>query len=98
MTIKDIVADWLNAHGCDGLCIPDSCGCGFALGNNGLFPCGDPNMDECEAAKYNVQDGLYYPVADAKKTHCILCNGKGYIEQWGGEERDCPACKGKGWK
>lgn len=46
-TVLEIVADYLRAHGHDGLCNPEiECGCG--LGD--LAPCGDYCPSECVPA------------------------------------------------
>lgn len=44
MTVKEITAEWLKAHGYDGLCNDNECGC--FVGD--LMPCGDPG-EHCEA-------------------------------------------------
>lgn len=44
MTVKEIVADWLKAHDCEGLYSED-CGCKL----DDLMPCGEPNFN-CVAA------------------------------------------------
>jgi len=45
MTIKEIVADWLKEHGCDGLCSREPCGCS----QDDLLSCGSL-YDDCLAA------------------------------------------------
>ena len=44
MTVKEIVADWLKEHGCEGLC-DDDCGCVL----DDLMPCGG-EYGKCVAA------------------------------------------------
>ena len=42
MTVREIVIDWLKAHGCDGLCHCDSeCGCRL----DDFTPCFEPGFD-----------------------------------------------------
>jgi len=60
-TIKEIVIDWLEGHGYDGLCDPgNECGCPvFAL-----MPCDEPDFERCVAAhKVLMNDGdwLMFP-------------------------------------
>ena len=43
MTVKDIVVEYLQTHGYDGLFSEDECACL----KDDLMPCDDPNMWEC---------------------------------------------------
>ncbi len=53
MTVKEIVADWLKEHECDGLCHAD-CECGCTLDD--FVPCFDPDFDCVAAVKGPVPE------------------------------------------
>lgn len=46
MNVREIVCDWLKAHGMDGLAA-DDCGCGI----DDLAPCGDIGTNDCVGAR-----------------------------------------------
>ena len=58
MNCHDIIKDYLQKNGHDGLCLPDfDCGCGL----NDFAPCGDGPTPQCQPAKarpWRVSDGL----------------------------------------
>jgi len=62
MTVKQIIEEYLQEHGYDGLCCPEiECGCGF----DDLIPCGE-ECEMCEPAYLHQHD---------KK--CPACRGRG---------------------
>ena len=69
MNIREIVAEYLKAHKCDGLC-GDECGCSL----DDLMPCECPNMDHCVAAvkgevpdEYKAEfDDWFVPATDTE--------------------------------
>ena len=64
MTVGEIVKQWLEEHGCDGLCDPDAeCGCGI----DDLNPCGGLCDDCIPARRVEGEVGrMYVPIEDAE--------------------------------
>jgi len=64
MTVGEIVKQWLEDHGCDGLCDPDAeCGCGI----DDLNPCGGLCDDCIPARRVEGEVGrMYVPIEDAE--------------------------------
>ena len=62
MTVGEIVKQWLEDHGCDGLCDPDAeCGCGI----DDLNPCGGLCDDCIPARRVEGEVGrMYVPIED----------------------------------
>jgi len=62
MTVGEIVKQWLEEHGCDGLCDPDAeCGCGI----DDLNPCGGLCDDCIPARRVEGEVGrMYVPIED----------------------------------
>ena len=62
MTVGEIVKQWLEDHGCDGLCDPDfECGCGI----DDLNPCGGLCDDCIPARRVEGEVGkVYVPIED----------------------------------
>lgn len=62
MSIKEIIVQYLEAHGYDGLCNPDQeCGCFL----QDIFPCDMPNVDDCRAGHKRMgKDGDWGIFAD----------------------------------
>ena len=62
MTVGEIVKQWLEEHGCDGLCDPDAeCGCGI----EDLNPCGGLYDDCIPARRVEGEVGrMYVPIED----------------------------------
>jgi hypothetical protein len=62
-SLEEVVREYLQANGYDGLCYPDlECGCA----KDDLFPCGEPDYDECKPA-YLGSDDLYYLTPQKKR-------------------------------
>jgi len=73
MTVKEIVADWLKEHGCDGLC-GEECGCDF----EDFRPCDEPSFD-CVAAMKGPVPEEYKGDTDTwmiPKQFCTDCKEK----------------------
>lgn len=50
MTLKEIIIEYMKKHGHDKIeWAGDADGCGCHIDD--LFPCGDPNLDECYTCK-----------------------------------------------
>ena len=62
MNVREIVKQWLEEHGCDGLCDPDAeCGCGI----DDLNPCGGVCDDCIPARRIEGKVGkMYVPIED----------------------------------
>jgi len=60
MTVKEIVKDYLEKNGYDGLCDDIECGCSL----DDFWPCeGCNDPAQCRPA-YRHKDGLMYPVKE----------------------------------
>jgi hypothetical protein len=65
LNAKDMLIQKLKEIGADGLWngeIDEICGCGI----DDLAPCDNCNIWQCEAAKLNHEDKLYYPMEAIK--------------------------------
>ena len=63
-TIEEMVRKYLETHGYDGLCnLEIECGCGI----DDLFPCGDPDHEECQAAYARLSTCGLYQLYSPKK-------------------------------
>lgn len=65
MNVRQIVIEHLKKIGADGLCA-DECGCGI----DDLFPCGNPDIDECKPAKRHDCDGTCGCFWDGLSSDC----------------------------